>query len=147
MAEGLIDALGGSTDPIVAYSSYELERLRDLAAALPEFAAPLQAIQARVVDLLEVVRGHVYDLRFRGSFSIKAVAPALVPELGYDDLAIRDGLSATLAYQRLLDGEPDAPEAAAMTAQLRAYCARDTLAMVYLHRALHTLEPSDHVLG
>lgn len=139
MAEGLIDALGGSTTPIVVYSGYERDRLRDLAAALPDLAAPLEAIQARLVDLLEVVREHVYDLRFFGSFSIKAVAPALAPALRYDDLPIRDGLAAAQAYERVLRGHVPAVEAAAITADLRAYCARDTMAMVQLHRALRTL--------
>jgi hypothetical protein len=136
MAEGLIAALGpASAEPIVVYSSYEWERLRDLAEALPDLAEPLRAIQARLVDLLEVVREHVYDLRFRGSFSIKAVAPALAPEVDYGDLAIRDGLSAANTYEALLR-EPDRADADQVLADLRAYCARDTLAMVALHRAL-----------
>ncbi|BCS35853.1 hypothetical protein TBR22_A50870 [Luteitalea sp. TBR-22] len=146
MAEGLIAALGPSSgEPIVVYSSYEWERLRDLAQALPDLAEPLQAIQARLVDLLEVVREHVYDLRFRGSFSIKAVAPALAPEVTYDGLGIRDGLAAAHAYEAVLRGldrvhpggvAPGPDRRAQVLADLRAYCARDTLAMVALHRAL-----------
>ena len=112
----------------------------ELAAVLPDLEAPLLAIVGRLVDLLEVVRGHVYDLRFRGSFSIKQVAPVLAPGVGYGDLSIRDGLTASDTYARLI-GAPDAgsPEVTQTLAELRAYCARDTLALVALHRALRAL--------
>jgi hypothetical protein len=53
----------------------------------------------------------------------------------YGDLAIRDGLSAANTYEALLR-EPDRADADQVLADLRAYCARDTLAMVALHRAL-----------
>ena len=140
MAEGLLAALGTSTEPIVVYSSYERERLDELIAVLPDLEAPLRAVQARLVDLLEVVREHVYDLQFRGSFSMKQVAPALVPDLGYEDLAIRDGLAATQAYERLLtQANSEAAGVEQTLADLRAYCARDTFVMVRLHRALHVL--------
>ena len=140
IAAGLIAALGGSSTPIVVYSGYEGERLRELAGALPDLAAALDAIQARLVDLLEIVREHVYDLRFRGSFSIKQVAPVLAPGLTYDDLAVRDGLAASEAYERLLESPgPGAGPVEDTLSQLRAYCARDTLALVALHRALLAL--------
>ncbi len=140
MAEGLIAALGSGPTPIVVYSRYEEERLRELAAVLPELEAPLLEIVGRLVDLLEVVRAHVYDLRFRGSFSIKQVAPVLAPEVGYDDLSIRDGLTASDAYARLI-GTADAGslDVAKTLTDLRTYCARDTLALVALHRALRGL--------
>jgi hypothetical protein len=43
------------------------------------------------VDLLPAVRNHVYHPDFGGSFSLKDVLPAMVPELRYDTLAIGDG--------------------------------------------------------
>ena len=141
MAEGLIRALGRSSAPILVYSGYEQERLRELSAALPDCAEALDAIQARLVDLLEIVRTHVYDLRFRGSFSIKQVAPVLAPALTYADLPIRDGLSASDAYARM-HAQADAHDAAETLWHLRAYCARDTLALVALHRALRQLLPA-----
>ena len=83
------------------------------------------------------MRNHVYDRDFRGSFSLKTVLPALVPELGYDDLAIQDGGQATAAIYRLLFDESLAATAEAeLRRDLLAYCERDTFAMVELLRVL-----------
>ena len=62
--------------------------------------------------------------------------PALVPHLGYDDLDIRDGLLASLAYEELRDPATSPNRAADLRASLLAYCRRDTEAMVELFRAL-----------
>ena len=42
----------------------------------------VNAIRARLVDFEKIVRKHVYHLDFAGSFSLKKVVPALVPENG-----------------------------------------------------------------
>ncbi|MCY4213512.1 MAG: DUF2779 domain-containing protein [Gammaproteobacteria bacterium] len=137
LAERLLDALG-RTGTICTYSNYERRVLRDLAAALPERAAALGAIQARLFDLLPVVRNNYYHPAFRGSFSIKRVLPALVPESGYDDLSIADGQTAAARYVAAL-GSADSAERRRTFEELRAYCAWDTLAMVELRRALGSL--------
>ena len=82
-----------------------------------------------------------YHPRFGGSFSIKRVLPALVPELGYDDLAIADGQTAAVRYACML-ASTDHQERRNTFADLRAYCARDTLAMVRLRKALAVLGPN-----
>ncbi len=63
---------------IVVYSSFESQRLSELAVWLPEHAERINAIQARLFDLLPVVREHTYHPAFAGSYSIKSVLPALV---------------------------------------------------------------------
>lgn len=78
----LCSALGKSGS-IVVYSAFESQRLSELAAWLPEFADQITNIQARLWDLLPVVRNHVYHPRFAGSYSIKNALPALVPEMSY----------------------------------------------------------------
>jgi hypothetical protein len=69
------------------------------------------------------------------------VAPALCPGFGYGDLeGIADGLAASAAFLRLASGEVrDRMEIDAVRAALLAYCRRDTLAMVEVHRALSRL--------
>ena len=101
----------------------------------------LHAIIARLVDLLPIVRAGVYLPEFWFSNSIKAVAPALCPGFGYDDLeGIADGVAASTAFLQLASGCLTAPEEAAqLRAALLAYCQRDTLAMVEVHRALTRL--------
>ena len=138
LAERLLDALG-RTGSICTYSPYERTMLRTLAEALPERAAALRAVEARLFDLLPVVRHNYYHPGFRGSFSIKNVLPALVPGSGYDDLSIADGQTAAVRYVAAL-GSTDSAERRRTFQGLRAYCERDTLAMVQLRGALAKLE-------
>lgn len=136
-AEALIAALDGSENPVVVYSPYEQTQLKALASQLPDLAVPLRAIIGRLVDLLPIVRGAVYLPEFGFSNSIKAVAPVLSPGFGYDDLpGVADGLAAAGAFLQLASGGVCDAEQAALRAGLLAYCERDTLAMVEVHRAL-----------
>ena len=141
LAERLIAALGREGS-VCTYSGYERQMLRALAAALPCRAGALRAVEARLFDLLPVVRGAYYHPDFRGSFSLKSVLPVLVPEMGYDDLPIADGQTAALRYAAAL-AHPDPGERHRTFTDLRAYCARDTLAMVRLREALARLGPND----
>jgi hypothetical protein len=134
-AESLLNAVG-LTGSIVVYTSYEEYCLRELEAALPEFASRLAQVRARLFDLHPVIKAHIYDPNFHGSFSIKAVLPALVPHLGYDDLEIAEGLLASVAYEELRDPNTSAERAAKLRGNLLAYCRRDSEAMLGLFHAL-----------
>lgn len=134
-AESLLAATADAA-ALVVYSSFEGDVLAALASELPDLASEILARRDRIVDLLPLVRDHCYHPALRGSFSIKRVLPAFVPELGYGDLAIRDGLTASLSHARLVDPTLDPARRAALRRDLLAYCARDTLAMVELHRVL-----------
>ncbi len=134
-AESLLAATADAA-ALVVYSSFEGDVLAALAEELPDLAAALRARRDRIVDLLPLVRDHCYHPRLRGSFSIKAVLPAFVPGLGYDDLVIRDGLTASASHALLVDPTLDPARRAELRAQLLAYCARDTEAMVALYRVL-----------
>jgi hypothetical protein len=107
-----------------------------LEAAFPDLAPLLAQLRARLFDLLPLIRAHIYDANFHGSFSIKAVLPALVPHLGYDDLEIGGGLLASLAYEELRDPSTSDDRAAELRANLVAYCGRDTEALLELFRVL-----------
>jgi len=126
------DSLGRST---VVYSAYERTVITALAGRLPHLAPRLEALLPRLRDLLKVVRDGYYHPQFGGSFSIKSVLPVLSPELSYDDLEIGDGSLAAIRYLQALD-TPDATERERIFAALRDYCARDTLALVQVRRAL-----------
>jgi hypothetical protein len=75
----LCGALGEGGSIVVYYQPFEEQRLSELAAWLPEFAERIEDIQARLWDLLPIIRNHVYHPAFAGSFSLKYVLPALVP--------------------------------------------------------------------
>lgn len=134
LAEALLDAMG-DIGSIVVYSSYERTVLHALARNLPDLSERLLALADRLWDLLPVVRSHYYHPDFRGSFSIKSVLPALVPDAGWQALDISDGQAAALAYeQALASGDTRVRERT--FGALRDYCRQDTLAMVQLLRAL-----------
>jgi hypothetical protein len=135
LAAALVDALR-DRGAIVVYSSFEQTRIKALCEKVPELRGALQAILGRLVDLLKVINDHVYHPDFRGSFSIKRVLPALVPELSYADLAIGDGDTAIARFARMARGESLGGEVHLTRAQLLEYCKLDTLAMLRLHETL-----------
>jgi predicted RecB family nuclease len=127
----LCSALGKSGS-IVVYSAFESQRLSELAAWLPELAERIKKIQRRLWDLLPVVRNHVYHPKFAGSYSIKNVLPALVPEMTYEGMEVADGTDAGLAWGSLIRGGLDQAERDRVRKALLDYCGQDTLAMVRL---------------
>jgi hypothetical protein len=137
-AETLIEALSGLDAPIIVYSPYEQTRLKELTAAFADLRDLLNAIIDRLVDLLPIVRSAVYFPDAGFSNSIKSVGPALCPDFTYDDLMdITDGLAASAAFLQLASGNLVASEdVGRLRSALLAYCRRDTLAMVEVHRAL-----------
>ncbi|MDE0046477.1 MAG: DUF2779 domain-containing protein [bacterium] len=137
LADRLIEALGREGS-VCTYSGYEGWVLRQLCEALPDRAGDIRAIEARLFDLLPVVRNGYYHPEFRGSFSIKNVLPVLAAGLSYDDLAISDGRTAAVLYAEAL-ANADQEGRRRTFEDLRAYCARDTLALVTLREALGNL--------
>ena len=87
------------------------------------------------------MRDGYYHPKFRGSFSIKHVLPAFVPGMGYGDLAVADGQTAAVRYAHAF-ASTDRDERQRRFDDLRAYCARDTLALMELREALAGLAAS-----
>jgi hypothetical protein len=137
----LLDALDRERGSIAVYSSYEAQQLRALARGLPDLAARLDAAVARLVDLLPILRAHVAHPDFRGSFSIKTVAPVLAPGITYADLdTVGDGEQASGALYVLAAGKVATPaERRCLRTALERYCARDTEALMALTHALRRL--------
>ena len=135
LAEALLESLG-SKGSICVYSPYEKSVIEQLAEALPLLRTALHALVKRIWDLHPIVRDHYYHPHFDGSYSLKEILPALVPSMGYDDLAIKEGGHAASQYYRMVFVETDWIERAKIQEALLAYCKRDTLAMVELRRAL-----------
>jgi hypothetical protein len=78
-------------------------------------------VQARLWDLLPVIRNNVYHPRFLGSFSIKHVLPALVPDMSYENMEVADGAEAGFAYEKMISGEVDAQEGEKLKQSLLEY--------------------------
>jgi predicted RecB family nuclease len=141
LAAALVEACAGAKKIVAYYASFERDCIRQLREAVPGCAKELERIERRLVDLLPVIRRHVYHPDFGGGFSIKKTLPALVPGLSYADLQVQDGEVATVELQRLMlrGAELPAGERAALRDALLRYCERDTWAMVKLLEKLRSL--------
>jgi hypothetical protein len=132
-AEALVQLLPEEGAVIGYNASFERSRIVELAEAFPDLEQPLRGLAARVVDLLPVARSCWYDRDQRGSWSIKALLPTVAPELDYANLQVKAGDQAQEAYLEAVRCV-DPVRLAALDAGLRAYCQRDTEAMVVLAR-------------
>ena len=137
----LLDALRRdmpATGSVITWNQTFERGINDkLAARNPSAASFLAGVNARVVDLMDVFSDQAYvHPGFRGRTSIKAILPVLVPELSYTTLAIQEGATATVRWNEIATGAVSEAEARRIAADLLAYCALDTRAMVEIWRVL-----------
>lgn len=126
----LLKNIGAQGTPLAYNASFEKGVIKELAAFFPELAAKLTALAERFVDLAAPFRArHVLLPEFRGSYSMKAVLPALVPGMTYKGMPVANGGDAQLAYKALLSGKLTPEQQAQTRKDLIAYCGQDTLAM------------------
>jgi predicted RecB family nuclease len=128
----LCNTLGDRGSIVVYHQQFESQRLSDLASWLPEFSSRITKIQRRLWDLLPIIRNHVYHPAFGGSYSLKSVLPALVPEMTYEGMEVADGQAAGLAWESLVRGGLDHGERGRIRKALLDYCGQDTLGLVRL---------------
>ena len=137
--EGLLRDTNNPGDIIVYSKAFEITRLNEIARDLPEYADEIEERINRVKDLMiPFQRKYYYAPEMQGSYSIKYVLPALVPELSYDELEINEGGLASVAYESL-QTETDLMYIAEIKEQLHKYCKLDTLAMVRILEKLENL--------
>lgn len=135
IAERLATLPAGGT--VVAWNAgFERRCFRVLAAACPAHADAMLDLERRTEDLLPIARRYVYHRDQRGSWSIKAVLPTLAPEWDYAKLEIKNGSNAQEAYMEAVAPDCSHARHSAIDHDLRAYCRRDTWAMLLIHRRL-----------
>lgn len=124
----------GTRGPVYVYNAaFEASRISELAMRYPSSSDALLAINARMVDLLPIARERYYHPSLQGSWSIKKVLPAVVPELRYDALnGVQDGGMAMDAYLEAIHPSTLPERKNQIEQQLLAYCKLDTYAMVRL---------------
>lgn len=119
---------------VLAYNmGFEKGVIRKLAAMFDEFSSHLMKIHDNIQDLMTPFQKKDYYVpQMRGSYSIKYVLPALVPDMirAYQELEyIQNGADAMQTYP-LLATLQDKQEVAKLRESLLRYCELDTLAMV-----------------
>ena len=135
----LCEVLGRRGRIVVYNATFESQRLHDLAHWFPEYGDRIEAIEGRLWDLLPFLRQNVYHPQFQGSYSLKAVLPALAPDLTYDGMEVAHGGDAGLVWERMIRGGVDAAERKRLRSALLAYCRQDSFAMVSVLERLKAL--------
>jgi hypothetical protein len=122
--------------------TFEKGVLKNLAEAFPDLADGINARIENIRDLMVPFRKRdIYRWQMRGSYSIKEVLPALVPELSYEGLSVADGMMAMRVYHKMCTID-DPEELAEIRLGLQGYCRLDSLAMVKILAELKSITMS-----
>jgi len=132
----LVDCQGVET--ILVYNiGFEKGRLSELANDFPEYSSDILNIIDRLKDLMMPFRERwYYTPNMNGSYSIKSVLPALMPEFNYNDLEIKDGTTASSVFTSMFTGTFNGDLIRTKTALLD-YCKLDTFAMFKIFEKLN----------
>ena len=127
---------------VLAYNmGFEKGVIRKLADRYPEMPSDLMAIHNNIKDLMTPFQKKYYYVpSMRGSYSIKSVMPALVPEMdqAYKDLeGIHNGGEAMNAYASL--HLKDLDDRLQIRSSLLEYCKLDTLSMIKILEKLRNI--------
>lgn len=119
---------------VLAYNmGFEKGVIKKLASTFEEFAPQLLAIHDNIKDLMTPFQKKDYYLpSMKGSYSIKNVLPALVPEMiqSYNKLSqVHNGTEAMSIYAKF-SVIKDKKRVEILKESLLRYCKLDTLAMV-----------------
>jgi hypothetical protein len=137
--ENLLRDTEGEGDIIVYNQAFEMSRLKEIAEDFPEYKKGINERLKRIKDLmLPFQKKYYYNPEMKGSYSIKNVLPALVPEMSYDGMAIAEGGAAMNAFEALIN-EKDEAKIQEIRKDLLEYCKMDTLGMVKIKNALDNL--------
>ena len=130
LVDALLQAIGPTGTVLAWNMAFEKLVIEELAEADLVRAPRLIDLAKRLVDLMTPFTAFmVHHPDQGGSCSLKAVLPA-VTDLGYDDLQISAGGAATHGYEQAMFGGIEPAARSRILADLRAYCGRDTEAMI-----------------
>ncbi len=136
----MIQDCGNSGDIIVYNQGFEKGKIADLIRIFPEHESQLTGLLHRIVDLMIPFQQRwYYTPAMKGSYSIKYVLPALVPELSYSDLDIQEGGTASAIFSQMMLGMFEGDEEGTRK-QLLEYCKLDTMAMVRVLEKLNSIK-------
>jgi hypothetical protein len=126
----LINDCGDTGDILVYNIGFERGKLNDLISLFPIYTYEISNIIGRLKDLMiPFQKKWYYTPEMKGSYSIKYVLPALVPELSYQDLEIKEGGTASSIFAKMVLGEFQG-DIDKTKMDLLEYCKLDTYAMV-----------------
>lgn len=138
--KSLQEHIGEKGSVIVWNKGFECKINNELAERQPNFKSFIEAVNARVYDLMEIFAKQYYvDKNFKGRVSIKNILPVLVPELSYKKLDIKEGGTASQKWNEMTMGNLSEKEKEKIKQDLKIYCGLDTYAMYAIWKVLHKL--------
>jgi hypothetical protein len=136
--------IGPKGSILVYYEAFEKSRLKELAKAFPEYKEWIDNIIGRIIDLNVPFKDFsYYHPQQLGSSSLKHVLPALTG-LGYDEMEIGEGTTASLKYMEAAFGNISPEACQKIRADLLTYCGQDTGGMVVIVDKLRQLSLTTH---
>jgi hypothetical protein len=139
LTEKLLSEIPEGACVLAFNSGFESAILTDLKGWLPKHADSIEHVINNLRDLMIPFRNKdVYFWEMEGSYSLKHVLPAIVPELSYKGMHISDGEMAARAYLQIRDLD-DPPEIERLRTALLEYCRLDTIGMVKILQKLKKL--------
>ncbi len=131
LVQDLQKNIGKKGSVIVWNESFEKNRNIEMGTLFPAYQPFLLDLNKRLYDLrVPFQKGYYQHPDFKGKTSLKSVLPVLSPEVSYADLAIQNGMVATIKWHHATDGRMTPQEQFATFEHLLKYCTLDTLAMV-----------------
>ena len=135
----IIEDCGNEGDILVYNIGFERSKLVDLIEVFPKYSDKLKNIINRLKDLMiPFQKKWYYTPEMKGSYSIKNVLPAMVPELSYNDLEIKEGGIASDTFLQMINKSFKGDEGIKRK-QLLEYCKLDTEAMVEILKKLESV--------
>ena len=138
-AKALLEYIGNSGTILAHYMTFEKGRINELAHDLPmpkKDAKRLQDMMERFMDTGDPFKKDYLHPKMHGSWSIKKVLPALVPDMTYEGMAVANGGDAMDAFDVLYAQSLPHAQLEQLRKDLLKYCEQDTWAMVKLVDAL-----------
>jgi len=122
-----------TTGDILVYNiGFERGKLSELALSFPKYKIAINNIITRLKDLMIPFQQRwYYTPSMQGSYSIKKVLPALVPELSYSNLNIQESATASGVCAAMVMGE-FVGYVEQVRRDLLEYCGMDTRAMMWI---------------
>ena len=136
LLKSLTSNIGEVGTVLVWNESFEKTRNKEMAGMYPKFKDQLLSINNRVYDLgIPFKNGYYIHKDFKGSWSIKAILPVMIPWLSYKELNIQKGGDASASYRKLIELKTS-EEKDNLKKDMLQYCGLDTLAMVEIFKKL-----------
>jgi hypothetical protein len=137
--ESLLEAVGSKGTVFAHNASTEINVIKKLKEkeSCKDLSEKIDNLIARVVDTLSIVKNNFYAPVMNGDYDLKTIIKAIPSDISYEEKDnIAGGNEAQLAWFIYTDPKTSNDNKEKQIKLLKAYCAKDTLAIYYLVKYL-----------